>query len=212
LQLYGYFRSSAAFRVRIALALKGLSAEAVPVHLRKGEQRDAAFRAVNPQGLVPALVDNGATLTQSLAIVEYLDEVYPAPPLLPASPADRAWVRALAMSVACDIHPVQNLRVLNYLRAQFAADDAVVRSWCQHWIAIGFEGLETMLAGDARTGAFCVGDAPGLADICLIPQIANAINFKLDLDPYPTLRRIFETCMALPAFADAHPGRQPDAE
>jgi maleylacetoacetate isomerase len=212
LQLYGYFRSSAAFRVRIALALKGLSAEAVPVHLRKGEQRDAAFRAVNPQGLVPALVDNGATLTQSLAIVEYLDEVYPAPPLLPASPADRAWVRALAMSVACDIHPIQNLRVLNYLRVQFATDDAVVRSWCQHWIAIGFEGLETMLAGDARTGAFCVGDAPGLADICLIPQIANAINFKLDLDPYPTLRRIFETCMALPAFADAHPGRQPDAE
>jgi len=211
-QLYGYFRSSAAFRVRIALALKGLSVETVPIHLRKGEQRDAAFRAVNPHGLIPALVDSGATLTQSLAILEYLEEVHPAPPLLPVEPADRAWVRALAMSVACDIHPIQNLRVLNYLRADFAADDAVVRRWCQHWIATGFEGLETMLAADARTGTFCFGDTPGLADICVVPQVANAINFKLDLAPYPNLMRIHESCMALPAFAEAHPSRQPDAE
>ncbi|MFM9976583.1 MAG: maleylacetoacetate isomerase [Sphingomonadaceae bacterium] len=212
MQIYGYFRSSAAFRVRIALALKGLDAETIPVHLRKGEQRDADYHAVNPHGLVPALIDDGATLTQSLAIVEYLDEVHPEPPLLPADPVDRAWVRALAQAVACDIHPIQNLRVLNYLRANFAADDGIVRGWCQHWIATGFDGLETMLTSDARTGAFCYGNTPGLADIVLVPQIANAINFKLDLAPYPTLTRIFDMCMALPAFADAHPNRQPDAE
>ena len=210
--LHGYYRSSAAFRVRIALNLKGLAHSHDPHHLRHGGQRDPAYLKLNPQGLVPALEDGGRVLTQSLAIVEYLDEIHPSPPLLPGNAIDRAHVRALAQIVACDIHPIDNLRVLRYLRDPIGADEATVQAWYNHWIALGFDALEAMLASDPRTGRFCHGDAPGLADICLVPQVVNAGNFKLDLTPYPTIRRIFDACMALDAFANAHPAKQPDAE
>jgi len=210
--LHGYYRSSAAFRVRIALNLKGLVHNHAPHHLRRGGQHDPQYLAVNPQGLVPALEDNGRVLTQSLAIVEYLDETHPSPPLLPDNAADRAHVRALAQIVACDIHPIDNLRVLRYLRDPIGADEAMVQTWYNHWIAKGFDAIEAILAHDLRTGRFCHGDAPGLADICLVPQVVNAGTFKLDLTTYPTIRRIFDACMALNAFADAHPSRQPDAE
>lgn len=210
--LHGYYRSSAAFRVRIALNLKRLEHRHVPHHLRHGGQRDPDYLSLNPQGLVPALEDDGQVLTQSLAIVEYLDETHPLPPLLPDNAADRAHVRALAQMVACDIHPIDNLRVLRYLRDPIGADQAAVETWYNHWIALGFDAIEAILAGDPRTGRFCHGDAPGLADICLVPQVVNAGNFKLDLTPYPTIRRIFDACMELDAFADAHPAKQPDAE
>lgn len=210
--LHGYYRSSAAFRVRIALNLKGLAHSHVPHHLRRGGQHDPEYLRINPQGLVPALEDDGRVLTQSLAIVEYLDETHPLPPLLPDNAADRAHVRALAQMVACDIHPIDNLRVLRYLRDPIGADQAAVESWYNHWIAMGFDAIEAILASDPRTGRFCHGDAPGFADICLVPQVVNAGNFKLDLTPYPTIRRIFDACMTLDAFADAHPAKQPDAE
>jgi maleylpyruvate isomerase len=210
--LHGYYRSSAAFRVRVALNLKGLAHSHAPHHLRHGGQRDPGYLKLNPQGLVPALEDGGRVLTQSLAIVEYLDETYPSPPFLPDNAADRAHVRALAQIVACDIHPIDNLRVLRYLRDPIGADQTAVETWYNHWIALGFDALEAILASDPRTGRFCHGDAPGLADICLVPQMVNAGNFKLDLTPYPTIRRIFDACMALDAFADAHPAKQPDAE
>lgn len=210
--LHSYYRSSASFRVRIALNLKGIVYEPVFQHLRKGEQRSEAFLKVNPHGLIPVLNDEGVVLAQSLAIIEYLDETHPDPAFLPATPADRAYVRSLAQAVACDIHPIDNLRVLQYLRSQFGADEAAIGAWYNHWIATGFEGIEATLANDTRTGRFCFGDAPGLADILLIPQVVNAGNYKLDMTPYPTIARIFETCMALPAFADAHPMAQPDAE
>jgi maleylacetoacetate isomerase len=212
MRLHGFFRSSATFRVRIALNLKGLTYENAFVHVPKGEQRRAGYLAVNPQGLIPALEDGGRLLTQSLAIIEYLDETRPAPPLLPAAPAERARVRALAQAVACDIHPIDNTRVLHYLQNQLKADEAAVGRWYNHWIALGFSGIEAMLARDDATGRFCHGDAPGLADICLVPQVLNAKRFSLDLTPYPTIRRIYETCMALPAFDAALPSRQPDAE
>ena len=212
LTLHGYFRSSASFRVRIALNLKSAAYEQVPHHLRRGEQRAAAFLCLNPQGFVPALEADGAVLRQSLAIIEYLDETIPSPPLLPESAADRAHVRGLAQIVACDIHPIDNLRVLHYLRRHFGADDAAIAAWYNHWIAEGFAALETILAGDPRTGQFCCGAQPGLADIMLVPQMVNAGNYQLDLEPYPTLRRIFDACLALPAFASAHPRAQPDAE
>ena len=212
MKLHGYFRSSAAFRVRIALNLKGLPYENAFVHLRRGEQRGAGFVGLNPQGLVPALEDGGHVLTQSLAIIEYLDETRPTPPLLPASPADRARVRALAQVVACDIHPIDNLRVLQYLQKELKADEAAVGRWFNHWIALGFTGLESMLARDKATGRFCHGDTPGLADICLVPQVFNSKRYSLDLAPYPTIRRIYEACMAHPAFDAAQPSKQPDAE
>ena len=210
--LHGYYRSSASFRVRIALNLKGLAYSHAPHHLRQGKQHDPEYLRLNPQGLVPALEDGGRVLTQSLAIVEYLDETHPSPPLLPGNAMDRAHVRALAQIVACDIHPIDNLRVLRYLRQPIGADEAMVQAWYNHWIALGFDAIEAILAHDPRTGRFCHGDAAGLADICLVPQVVNAGNFKLDLTPYPTIRRIFDACMALDAFADAHPARQPDAE
>ena len=210
--LHGYYRSSASFRVRIALNLKGLMHSHVPHHLRHGGQRDPDYLRLNPQGLVPALEIDGQVLTQSLAIVEYLDETHPLPPLLPDNATDRAHVRALAQIVACDIHPIDNLRVLRYLRDPIGADEAAVQAWYNHWIALGFLTIEDILAKDPRTGRFCHGDTPGLADICLAPQVVNAGNFKLDLTPYPTIRRIFDACMALDAFADAHPTKQPDAE
>ena len=212
MKLHGYFRSSAAFRVRIALNLKKLDYESVPVHLRRGDQRNREFRGVNPQGLVPALEDCGQTLIQSLPIIEYLDETFPEPPLLPRDAAGRARVRALAAIVACDIHPLNNLRVLRYLHRTLGHDEAALAAWYNHWISEGFDAIEALLAADGRTGRFCHGDTPGLADIALAPQVVNAERYRLDLAPYPTITRIFETCMTLDAFAAAHPQRQPDFE
>ena len=217
LQLYSYFRSSAAYRLRIALHLKGLAFDTVPVHLLKGggEQLQSAYRAINPAALVPALnidADNdGTTLTQSLAIMEYLDETHPQPPLLPADALGRARVRALALTVACDIHPLNNLRVLTYLSGELQASGDARNAWARHWMALGFATLEQHLADDAATGLCCHGDTPTLADCCVVPQVFNARRFELDLAPYPTLVRIAEHCEALPAFIAAHPAQQPDA-
>jgi maleylacetoacetate isomerase len=211
MKLYDYFRSSAAFRVRIGLNLKGLKPERVFVHLRKGEQSAAPYLQVNPQGLVPALDDGGAILIQSLAILEYLDETHPAPPFLPKAPADRARVRALANLIACDIHPLNNLRVLKYLETRMGQAQAARDEWYRHWVSEGFRAIEAMLA-DPRTGAFCHGEGPGLADICFVPQVFNARRVNTPLDPYPRLMRVFEACMKTPAFANAEPSKQPDAE
>ena len=212
MKLYGYFRSSAAFRVRIALNLKGLAYDTVPIHLRRNDQAKPDYRGVNPQGLVPTLEDGAETLIQSLAIIEYLDETYPDPRLLPAAPADRARVRALAEIVACDIHPINNLRVLRYLIHAFGRDDSQIAAWYNHWIDAGFQALEALLNGDTRTGIFCHGDQPGLADIALVPQVVNAQRYHLDMAPYPTIARIFERCMTLHPFQSAHPDNQPDRE
>jgi maleylacetoacetate isomerase len=214
MRLYDYFRSSAAYRVRIALNLKGVVPdERTYVHLRKGSQRAQDYLALNPQGLVPALaLDDGHVLTQSLAIIEYLDETHPEPPLLPADPEARARVRALALSIACDIHPLDNLRVLNYLIGTMGVSREQKDDWYRYWIDVGFAALEKVLARDAATARYCHGGAPTLADICLVPQMANARRFEIDLSPYPTLMRIESACNALPAFADAAPARQPDAE
>lgn len=212
MELYDYFRSSAAYRVRIALNLKGIEADRRFVHLRRGEQRRPDYLSLNPQGLVPALVDDGRVVTQSLAIVEYLDETHPEPPLLPGDPASRARVRELSLAVACDIHPLNNLRVLKYLVGPLGVPDADKDEWYRHWVRVGFEAIEAMLTPGAGTGRFCHGDAPTMADVFLVPQVANAERLQVDLAPYPTIRRIAETCRALPAFAAAAPDRQPDAE
>jgi maleylacetoacetate isomerase len=211
-KLYGYFRSSAAFRVRIALNLKGLAYENISIHLRRGDQAKPEYRTLNPQGLVPALEIDGHTLIQSLAIIEYLDEIHPRPPLLPAAPPDRARVRSLAEIVACDIHPINNLRVLRYLTHHCGRGESDLGTWYNHWIAAGFDALEAMIAGDPHTGRFCHGDEPGLADIALVPQVVNAERYQLDLSPYPTIARIFAECMRMPAFTAAHPDNQPDRE
>lgn len=210
--LYGYFRSSAAFRVRIALNLKGLRADLRFVHLLKdgGQQHAMDYRAVNPQQLIPALTHDGHTMGQSLAIIEYLDEVVPQPPLLPPDAAGRARVRQIALAIACDIHPLGNLRVLRYLKEDLGADEAARKAWQQHWIAEGFTALEAKLSKES--GNFCHGDTPTLADICLIPQMTNARRAGLDLAPYPTLLRIEAAAYRLPAFIDARPENQPDAE
>jgi maleylacetoacetate isomerase len=212
MKLYGYFRSSAAFRVRIALNLKGLDYDSGFIHLRRGDQRQPGFLDVNPQGLVPALEIDGQVLTQSMPIVEYLDERHPEPPLLPGDAAGRARVRALAAIVACDIHPINNLRVLRYLQRPLGHDQAAIETWYNHWIDSGFAAFERLLVGDSRTGTFCHGEAAGLADIALIPQVVNAGRYNLDLTPYPTIVRIYESCMKLDAFAAALPERQPDHE
>ena len=211
--LHTYFRSSASYRVRIALNLKGLEAEHVPVHLNRGggEQFGAGFRALNPQALVPVWSDGALVLTQSLAIMEYLDERYPAPPLLPATPGDRARVREIALAIACDIHPLNNLRVLKYLTGSLGAPEDAKNAWVRHWIGLGLQALEARLAAQ-RSGPFCFGDQPTMADCCLVPQLFNAQRFGVDLGPYPTLRSIDAACAALPAFANAHPAVQPDAE
>ncbi len=206
--LYGYWRSSAAYRVRIGLALKGVAWRSVPVDLGGGTQSGAEFLAVNPQGLVPALDDGGTVLAQSLAILEYLEETHPQPPLLPAAAAERAHVRRLAAMVACDVHPLGNQRVLRYLRTRLGAGDEAVTAWVHHWIGEGFRSLEAMLA--ARSGRFCHGDTPTLADVCLVPQMYNARRFGLDLAPYPTLVRLDAACVALADFAAAAPERQAD--
>ena len=213
-KLYGYFRSSAAYRARIALNLKGLDYERMIVHLTKGggEQFAPEYRALNPQALVPVLQDDALTLTQSIAMVEYLEEVYPNPPLLPKSPAERARVRSLALMVACEIHPLNNLRVLRYLIHDLKVTEAQKDEWYRHWVTNGLAPLEKRLVNDTATGHFCHGDTPGLADICLVPQLANARRFNIALGDFPTLVRIEQNCMALKAFQDAAPGVQPDAE
>jgi maleylacetoacetate isomerase/maleylpyruvate isomerase len=211
MKLYTYFRSSAAYRVRIALALKGLAWEAVPVNLAQGDHLEPAFRDVNAQGLLPALEDGGEVLTQSLAIIEYLEEVHPEPPLLPRPPADRAYVRALAQIVACEIHPLNNLRTLRYLRRTYGLDDAGVNAWYQHWIAEGLAMLEAFLVAGARSGPYCLGQQVTLADCCLVPQIFNARRFACPLDAFPATMAVFDACMQLEAFAATQPSRQTDA-
>jgi maleylacetoacetate isomerase len=213
LQLYSYFRSSASYRVRIALNLKGLPYEYVPVHLLKdgGQHHTADYQHINPAELVPALVDDGHAIGQSLAIMEYLDETHPEPTLLPRDAMGRARVRGLAQCIACEIHPLNNLRVLQYLERDLKLDEATKADWYRHWITLGFTAVEAMLANNPHTGAFCHGDTPGLADCCLIPQIANSRRFETPLEAFPTIRRIEQACLALDAFANAAPQVQPDA-
>lgn len=219
LTLYTYFRSSAAFRVRIALNLKGLDVDMVPVHLvrKGGEQLGEEYRRINPESLVPALVDgeddNGQqVLTQSLAIIEYLDEMYPDPPLLPAAPLDRAYVRSIALAIACDIHPLNNLRVLRYLVRELKVSEEAKDAWYRHWCEQGLAALETKISADGRAGRFCLGDTPTLADVCLVPQIFNARRLDCDLSAMPTLLRIAGNCAQHDAFVQAEPANQPDAE
>jgi maleylpyruvate isomerase len=214
MKLYTFSRSSASYRVRIALNLKGLNYEQAPIHLRRGggEQFGARYRSINPQALVPALEDEGRVLTQSLAIIEYLNERYSDPPLLPPDPADRATVRAMALVIACEVHPIQNLRVLNYLKDNHKQSDDDVNRWARHWIELGFSALQELVESRSRRGKFCFGDAPTLADICLVPQLANARRFGCDLSRFQKLTEIEARCNALPAFSNAAPDKQPDAE
>lgn len=214
MRLYTYFRSSAAYRVRIALNLKGLAWEAVPVHLVRGggEQHQPGYRALNPAGLVPALEDDGQVFTQSLAIVEYLDETHPEPALLPGDAASRARIRAIAQAIACDIHPINNLRVLQYLTRELGASEAQKTAWYRHWVETGLAAVEAMLAVQAGSGRFCVGDTPTLADVCLVPQVYNARRFDCDLTAMPTVLRIASHCEMLEAFQRAAPQAQADAE
>lgn len=214
MKLYTFFRSSASYRVRIALNLKGLSYEQAPIHLRKGggEQFSAAYKALNPQALVPTLEDNGKVLTQSLAIIEFLEEKHPKPALLPGDPADKAIVRGMALIIACEVHPIQNLRVLNYVKSSYNQTDEQVNRWAQHWIDLGLSALEQSIVAQSKGGKFCFGDTPTLADICLVPQLGNARRYGCDLSQYPTILSIEKNCMALSAFANAAPEKQPDAE
>jgi maleylacetoacetate isomerase len=213
MQLHTFFRSSASYRVRIALNLKDIRYDTVAVHLSSngGEQFGADFDAVNPQHLLPVLVDDGLVLPQSLAILEYLDETHPAAPLLPANPAGRARVRALAQMIACDIHPLNNLRVLNYLSRELRLDVAQKDAWYRHWVGLGLAAFEAALVRSTDTGRFCHGDAPGMADCCLVPQVFNAGRFACDMTGFPTLMRIHDACLELEAFQAASPERQLDA-
>lgn len=213
LRLYSYWRSSSAFRVRIALNLKALEYEIVPVHLLRdgGEQRGAAHLGRNPQGLVPVLEHDGQYFIQSLAIMEYLDELNPDPPLLPVSPQARARVRALAQVIAGEIQPLNNLRVIQYLKHELGADDPARDAWYRHWVEAGLGAFEKLVSTDRATGRFCQGDAPGLADACLVPQVYNAERYACDLAPYPAIRRITAACRELDAFTRAAPENQPDA-
>ena len=214
MKLHGYFRSSAAYRVRIALNLKGLDYAHTAIHLLRdgGEQFGPDYLALNPQGQVPAFEDAGAVLTQSLAIVEYLEETQPEPPLLPSDPIARARVRALALAIACDIHPINNLRVLAYISGTLDQNDEARLAWYRHWVESGLAAVEALIAHHPMTGTFCHGDEPGYADLCLVPQIANARRFDCDLTHCPDLVRIDAACAALPAFIAAAPQNQPDAE
>ena len=211
MKLHGYFRSSAAFRVRIALNLKNLTVDTSLVNLQAGDQSSAAFRMINPQGRVPALEVEDQVLIQSLAIMEYLEETVPEPALLPQDHLGRARVRAIANIISCDIHPLNNLAVLNYLKDELDADEDSRTQWYRHWVAEGFAGVEPLLASSVETGEFCHGDVPGLADICLVPQVFNAQRFDCDLSLYPTISRIFDACMAVDAFDQAQPAKQPEA-
>lgn len=214
MKLHSYFRSSASFRVRIALALKGLDYEYVPVHLVAGggQQFAARFLAMNPAALVPVLEDDGAVLTQSLAIIEYLEETQPLPALLPADALGRARVRAIALAIACEIHPLNNTRVLGYLTRTLGVSEVQRNDWYRHWVETGLAAVEAMLAGNPRSGACCHGDTPTVADIFLVPQIFNAQRFAARLDHVPTVMRIHQHCLTLPAFAESVPALQPDAE
>ena len=216
LGLYTYFRSSAAYRVRIALNIKGLDYHSHLVHLLKdgGEQHSAAYRQLNPQGLIPALLtgEYENPISQSIAIIEYLDESYPQPSLLPDTAIDRAWVRSLALMVCCDIHPLNNLRVHAYLKDVLDIDDAARQAWYQHWVSEGLAAIENRLAASNHNSPFSYGDRPGMADLCLIPQIYNAIRFECDISRFTTLARIYSNCMALEAFSNAAPENQPDHE
>ncbi len=212
MKLYNFFRSGTSHRLRIAMNLKGLSADYVAVDLRQEEHLGAAFKALNPQGLVPALVtDDEQVLIQSPAIIEWLEEMYPAPALLPKDPMRRARVRALAAIVGCDIHPVNNRRILETLRKQFGADEAAVNAWCAQWITAGFDAFEALLAADTRRRAFFVSDAPTLADVYLVPQVESARRFKVDLARWPLIAAVEAACLQLPAFQKAAPSQQPDA-
>ena len=212
MKLYNYFRSSASFRVRIALALKGIPYEYVPVHLAKGEHKKSAYGEVSADQLVPLLeLDDGTRLSQSMAIIEYLDEVHPEPPLVPRDAMGRARVRALAQSIACEIHPVNNLRVLKYLSGTLKIDEEAKNTWYRHWVRTGLESFERQL-GLLPAGRFCGGDAPTLADCCLVPQIFNGQRFNTPLDGLPRTMAAFEACMALPAFQQAQPSACPDNE
>jgi maleylacetoacetate isomerase len=214
MKLYTFFRSSASYRVRIALNLKGIDYEQAPIHLRRGggEQLQPFYKAVNPQALVPALEDNGLILTQSLAIIEYLDEKYRDPPLLPKDPADKALVRSMALVIACEVHPIQNLRVLNYIKDAYSQTDEQVNRWSQHWINLGLTALEQMIVAQPKRGQFCFGNRPTVADICVVPQLGNARRYGCDLSQYPAILGVEKACMALAAFANAAPEKQPDAE
>ncbi|MDF1747544.1 MAG: maleylacetoacetate isomerase [Alphaproteobacteria bacterium] len=213
MKYYGYFRSSAAFRLRIAFNLKSLSPEMIPIHLTRngGEQKTDEFRKINPQAMVPALETDGTILTQSMAILEWLEETHPQPAILPSDPIQRAKVRAFAQVIACDIHPLQNLRVLSYLRQDLKLDEAAVLAWINRWLTDGLTACEQLLADQPKT-RFCFGDAPSLADICLAPQLFSAARFKVDLTNMPRLRAVQTEMDNHPAFTAAQPGAQPDAE
>lgn len=211
MKLYSYFRSSAAYRVRIALNLKSLPYDYVPVNLLRAEQKSAPYLARNPQGLVPALeTDEGGLIAQSMAILEWLEDIYPTPPLLPNDPVQRARVRSLANSIACDIHPLNNIAILNYLRSELGAGDEQIHTWYCTWVRRGFDGIERTL--EESSGEFCFGDQATLADVCLVPQVSNADRFRVPTADYPHIRRINDHCLSLDAFADAAPAVQPDAE
>jgi maleylacetoacetate isomerase len=212
MKLYNYFRSSAAFRARIALNIKGLPYEYVAKALVKNEHRAAEYLAVNPEGLIPALEVDGTVISQSLAIIEYLNDAHPQPPLLPADPLARAQVRSMALAIACDIHPLNNLRVLNYLRRDLGQHDDGVSTWYRHWVGEGFRGLEQQVAKHSGARRYCFGDSLSLADVCLVPQMYNARRFNCDLTPFPTLVAISTHLESLPAFDTARPEAQPDAQ
>lgn len=212
MKLYSFFRSGTSHRLRIALNLKGLTPEYIPVDLRVDAQAEAPFKAVNPQGLVPAMtLDDGQTLIQSPAIIEWLEERYPEPALLPRDPEARAHVRAMAAIVGCDVHPINNRRILQYLRKSFGANEDAVNAWCGTWIGAGFDAIEALLAQDKARGAFCFGNAPSMADVYLIPQVESARRFNVDLARWPLIGAVDQACGELPAFAQAAPLAQPDA-
>ena len=212
LKLYGYFRSSASYRVRIALAMKGLDYEQASIHLAKGRQYTPEFSGLSPQNLVPVLDHDGQRFYQSLAIIEYLDEKFPNPPFVPADASARSRVRSLALLIACEIHPLNNTRVLAYLTETLKISDEQKNTWYSHWVTLGFTALERRLATEKQTGRFCHGNSPGLADIALVPQVANANRFKVNLEAFPTIRRINEQCLGLEPFKKAMPQNQPDVE
>ena len=214
LKLYDYFTSGAAMRVRIALHLKQVDYEAIPINLIKdgGEQFSSHYKKINPQSRVPTLIDDTAVLYQSLAIIEYLDEKYPQPPLLPKNRAERARVRAIAQIIACDIHPLNNMSTLKYLSNEFKLTEEQKNTWYRHWTTLGFHAIETMLSSNPMTGKCCIGDQPTLADIYLIPSVAYARRCQYPIDNYPTLNRIFDYCSTIPAFIKAQPENQPNAE